>query len=103
MSCRPPTRPDLPRQAPPQVDGAVALVAGAHRVSYAFCPRPAREALPFVAAALARGFARFFAGSLAGVAVDASGGGRGAPAGNPKGAAPSGRPPRPGKASEEPL
>src|SRR3954466_3150102 len=22
MSCRPPTRPDLPRQAPPQVDGA---------------------------------------------------------------------------------
>src|SRR3954462_15618535 len=24
MSCRPPTRPSLPRQAPPQVDGALA-------------------------------------------------------------------------------
>src|SRR4051812_3370825 len=26
MSCPPPTRPDLPRQAPPQVDGAVYFV-----------------------------------------------------------------------------
>src|SRR3954466_10194996 len=32
MSCRPPTRPGPPRQAPPQVDGAAAIAAGRYKV-----------------------------------------------------------------------
>src|SRR3954467_450086 len=33
MSCRPPTRPDPPRQAPPQVDGAIQAIAKGCTVS----------------------------------------------------------------------
>src|SRR3954471_22888908 len=43
MSCRPPTRPGLPRQAPPQVDGAEYTMAAGVGCRHLIAPSPSED------------------------------------------------------------